>query len=182
LSGRTTVTVALGQKGKPLGAIAGIVLSQSIVSRAHVRRDAAIRQPLQELPVPVGRVGRYRFWLSSLPLRKASEHVLRGHRLLTHPCCRRLYSHNHTTVVVDQVVVVIPQPCRRATLGRIGGIWIRRRYLVLLMHWFFHRVLLLHFLQILTHGVIDLCNIHQLLPWNAALLGRVGFHKTAIDR
>ena len=39
------------------------------------KRQAAIRQPLQELPVPVGRVGRHRFWLSSLPLRETSEHV-----------------------------------------------------------------------------------------------------------
>jgi hypothetical protein len=39
---------------------------------------------LQELPVPVGGVSRYRFWLSSLPLREASEHVLRGYGFLTH--------------------------------------------------------------------------------------------------
>src|SRR5450432_1367885 len=67
LSGRTTVAVARGQKGKPLRAIAGIVLSQSTVSRAHVGCDAPIRQPLQELPVPVGRISRHRIGGSSLP-------------------------------------------------------------------------------------------------------------------
>ena len=50
------------------------------VSGSHIGRDAPIRQPLQELPV--GRVGRDRFWLSSLPLRETGEHVLRGHRFL----------------------------------------------------------------------------------------------------
>jgi hypothetical protein len=35
---------------------------------------------VQELPVAVGRVGRYRFWFSSLPLREAREHVLRVRR------------------------------------------------------------------------------------------------------
>src|SRR5438045_8751759 len=119
LSGRTTVAVALGQKDKPLRAVAGIVLSQSIVSGAHVRRDVPLRQPLPALPVPVGRVGRYRFGLSSLPLREASEHLLRGHRLLTHPCCRRLYSHDHATVAVDQIVVVITQTGRGAAFGGV---------------------------------------------------------------
>jgi hypothetical protein len=42
-SRRTTVAVALRQIGKSLRAIAGIVFSQSTVSRAHVRRDAAVQ-------------------------------------------------------------------------------------------------------------------------------------------
>src|ERR1039457_1556923 len=85
LSCRTTVGVALGLISKSLRAIAGIILSQSTVAGSHIGRDAPIRQPVQVLPVPVGRVGRYRFWCSFLPLRETSEHVLR-HRLLTHPC------------------------------------------------------------------------------------------------
>src|SRR2546422_10373217 len=89
------------------------------VAGPHVGSDASICQPLQELSVPVRRVGRDRFWLSSLPLREASEHILRGHRFLTHPCCRRLYSHDHATVVVDQIVVVVPQSGRCPTLGRV---------------------------------------------------------------
>src|SRR6058998_2399279 len=101
-------------------AVERAVLSVDPVAGSHIGRDAPIRQPLQELPVPVRRVGRYRFWLSSLPLREASEHVLRGHRFLTHPCCRRLYSHDYATVVVDQIVVVVPQPSRRATLGGVS--------------------------------------------------------------
>src|SRR6266568_136786 len=66
----------------------------------------------------------------------------RGHRFLTHPCCRRLYSHDHATVVVDQIVVVVSQPSRRAALGGVGRVRIGGRYLFLLMHWFFRRVLL----------------------------------------
>src|ERR1700675_2064812 len=58
------------------------VLSVDTVAGSHIGRDASIRQPLQELPVPVGRVGRYLFWLSSLPLPETGEHVLRGHRPL----------------------------------------------------------------------------------------------------
>jgi hypothetical protein len=81
------------------------------VAGSHIGRDAPIRQPLQELPVPAGRVGRYRFWFSSLPLRKASEHVLRG-RFLTHPGCRRLYSHDYAAVIVDEIVIVVTQDAR----------------------------------------------------------------------
>src|ERR1700693_411642 len=106
--------------------------------------------------VPVRGVGRHRFWFSSLPLREASEHVLRGHRFLTHPCCRRLYSHDDATVVVDQIVVVVPQPSRRAALGGVSRIGIGGRYLVLLVNRFFQRILLLQFHQILSHRLTDL--------------------------
>src|SRR5450432_4441161 len=84
LSCRTTVGIALGLISKSLRAIAGIVLSQSTVAGSHIGCDAPIPQPLQELSVPVGRVGRYRFWGSFLPLRETSEHVLRGHGFLAH--------------------------------------------------------------------------------------------------
>ena len=103
---------------------------------------------------------------SSLPSGEAIEHVLCGHRLLTHPGCRRLHSHNHATVVVHQIVVVIAQSGWRAALGGIGGIGIRGRHLVLLMHRFFHRVLLFQFLHILTHRMVDLGRFQQLLPRN----------------
>src|SRR5689334_21042107 len=78
LWGRTTITVAFRQVDKSLRAIAGVVLSQRAVSRAHVRRDAAIQQPLQKLPVPVSRIRCDRGRLSSLPLGKTSEHGLCG--------------------------------------------------------------------------------------------------------
>src|SRR5215467_7446547 len=84
LSGWTAVAVTLGLIGKSLRAIAGIVLSQSTVSRPHVRRDATIQQPLQKLPIAIGRIGCDREGLSFLPLDKAGDHVLRRHRLLTH--------------------------------------------------------------------------------------------------
>src|ERR1700693_4214743 len=106
--------------------------------------------------VPVRGVGRYRFWFSSLPLREASEHVLRGHRFLTHPCCRRLYSHDDATVVVDQIVVVVPQSGRSPTLGGVGRIGICGRYLILLMHRLFGGILLLQFDQVLAHGLVHL--------------------------
>jgi hypothetical protein len=44
----------------------------------------------------------------------------------------------------------------RAAFGRIGGIGIGGRYLILLVHRFFHRVLPFQFLQILTQGLMDL--------------------------
>ena len=50
------------------------------------------------------------------------------------------------------------------------------------MHRVFHRVLLFQFLQILSHGVMDLRCFSQLLAWDAALLGRIGFHEAAIHR
>src|SRR5271163_5037236 len=107
---RTAIAVAFGLIREPLGSVERAVLSVDAVTGSHIRSDAPVRQPLQELPVSVRRVGGYRVWLSSLPLRETSEHVLRGHRFLTHPCGRRLYSHDYATVVVDQIVVVIPQP------------------------------------------------------------------------
>src|SRR5437899_3201108 len=116
LSCRTTVAVALGLIGKSLGAIAGVVLSQSIVARAHVRRDAAIQQPLQKLPITIGRIRCYRRWLSPLPLDKAGNHVLCRNRLLTHACRRGPHAHDHATVIVHQVVIVVPQPSRGAAL------------------------------------------------------------------
>src|ERR1700722_6501292 len=52
---------------------------------SHIGRDAAIRQPLQELPIPVGSVRRHRFGLASSPFRETGEHVLCGHCFLAHP-------------------------------------------------------------------------------------------------
>src|SRR5207244_12603321 len=132
-------------------------LSVDTVAGSHVRSDAAVPQPLQELPVAVRRVGCHRFGRSSLPLGKTGQHILRGHGLLTHPsgCC--LYAHDHTAVVVHQIVVVVPQSGRRAALGGIGGIRIGGRYLVLLVNRLLHRVLLFQVHQILTHRTVDLC-------------------------
>src|ERR1700732_4701461 len=64
---RTAIAVAFGLIGEPLGTVERAVLSVDTVAGSHIRSDAPIRQPLQELPVPVRRVGRHRLWLSSLP-------------------------------------------------------------------------------------------------------------------
>jgi len=55
-----------------------------------------------------------------------------------------------------EVVVVVTETSGCPTLGGVGGIWIRGRHLVLLMHRFFHRILLFQFHQILAHCVVDL--------------------------
>src|SRR5208282_620426 len=135
-----------------------------------------------ELPIPIRRVGCHRFWLSSLPLGETGQHSLRGHRLLTHPGCRRLHSDNHTAVVIHQIVVVVAETRRRAAFGRVGGIRIGGRYLILLVHRLFHRVLLLHFPQILAHGVVHLGCLRQRFSRNTTRLGRVRFHEAAIHR
>ena len=111
---------------------------------------------MQELAVPVCRIGRHRFRLSSLPLSETGEHVLRGNGFLTHARRGRLHAHNDTAVIVDEVVVVVPHPGRYPTLGGVGRIGIRGRYLILLMHRLLHRILLFHFPQILPHGVMNL--------------------------
>src|SRR5437762_5090993 len=50
------------------------------------------------------------------------------------------------------------------------------------MHWFFRRVLLFQFLQILTHRVMDLGRFPQLFPWNSTLFGSVRLHEATIYR
>src|SRR5215831_8346584 len=57
LSCRTTVAIALGQREESLGSLARMVLSQSLVPRAPIRRDATIQPPLQKLPLALGRIG-----------------------------------------------------------------------------------------------------------------------------
>src|SRR5215469_1468192 len=118
----------------------------------------------------------------SLPLGKTNDHVLCRHGLLTHPGGRGLHTHDHTAVVVHQIVVVITEASWRATFGGISRIGISGRHLLLLMYRFFYRVLLFQFLQILAHRVMHLGRFLQLLLWNAALLRRIGFHKTTINR
>src|ERR1035437_1714150 len=157
-------------------------LSVDTVAFPNVRSDVAVPQPLQKLPVAIGRVGRHRIGRPPLPSGEAIEHVLCGYGFLTHSGRCGLHAHDHAAVVVHQIVVVIPQTGWRTALGGIGRIGIGGRDLVLLMHRFFHRVLLFQFFHILTHRMVDSGSFRQLLAWNAALLGRVGFDKTAIDR
>src|SRR6266853_1373746 len=152
----TDITVALGLIREPLWTVERTVLSVDTVASPHIRSDAAVHQPLQELPISVCGIGSHRFWFSSLPLRETGEHVLRGDGFLAHARRRGLYSHNHAALIVHEIVVVIPQPSRRAALGGVGGIRIRGRDLILLMRRFFHRVLLFQFHQILANGVVDL--------------------------
>ena len=117
-----------------------------------------------------------------MPLGETGQHILRGHRLLTHARRCGLYSDNHTAVVIHQIVVVVTEPRRHAAFGRVGGIGIGGRYLILLVHRFFHRVLLFHFPQILAQGLMNLGCLRQLLARNAAFLAGIGFHETAIHR
>src|SRR5260370_35286609 len=74
-----------------------------------------------------------------------------------------LDSHNHTTLIVDQVIVVLTQPGRSSTLGRVGCIRIGGRHQLLLMHRLFGGVLLLNFHSILTHDLVQFCCICYLL-------------------
>src|SRR5947207_2301553 len=177
----TQIAIAFRLISKTLGTVVGAPLSVDTVASSHVRGDIPIGQPLQKLSVPVGGIGRHRFCLSSLPVREPCDHVLCRDRLLTHASCRGLHPHDHTTGVVDEIVVVVPQPSRRPSLGRVGGIGICSRHLVLLVYRLFHRVLLFHFLQVLPHRAMDLGSFRQLLAWNATLLRRIGFHESAFN-
>src|SRR5205823_4503736 len=100
------------------------------------------------------------FGRSALPLREKGQHILRGHCLLTHARRRSLHSHDHATVVVHQIVVVVTQSGRSSTLGGESRIGICSRDLILLMHRLFGGILLLEFDQILTHGVVHLRRFH----------------------
>jgi hypothetical protein len=51
-----------------------------------------------------------------------------------------------------------------------SGIGIGRRHLILFLRWFFDRVLLLYFPQILADGVMDLGCLRQLFSRNLAAL------------
>src|SRR5512133_72394 len=167
-SRRTAITVAFRLIGKTLRSIEGAVLALRTLSRPHVRSDFPLGQPSQKLPVPVRRVGPHRFWLSSLPLRETGKHVFRSYGLLAQSRRRGLHSHDHTALVIHEVVVVITQACRRAALGGVSRVRIGGRNLILCMHRFCHRVLLFQLLQILPHPVLDLGRFHQLFPWNTA--------------
>ena len=96
LTGRAEIAIVFRFVSETLGSEEWTPLSVDTVAGSHVRSDAAIRQPLQKLPVPVRRVGCDRFWFSSLPLRETGEHVLRGHGFLAHARRRGLHSHDHT--------------------------------------------------------------------------------------
>jgi hypothetical protein len=65
---------------------------------------------MQKLPVAIGRVGRHRVRRPPLPSGEAIEHILRGHRLLTHSGGCGLHAYDHAAVVVHQIVVVVSQP------------------------------------------------------------------------
>src|SRR4029077_8606807 len=144
--------------------------------------DVSIRQPLQEFAIAIGSVGTHRLGIASLPFGETRDHLFGRHRLLTHARRRRLDTDNHTVLVIHQIVVVVAETRRRAAFGGVSGIGIGGRYLILLVHRIFHRVLLFHFPQILTHGVVHLCSLRQLLARNPALFGGIRFHEAAIHR
>src|ERR1039457_3323490 len=117
LARRTTITVALRKIGETPGSVERTVLAQRTVARAHVVRDVPLNQPWQKLAVAIGGVGHYRLGIASLPCGEASDHVFRGRRFLTHARRRRLHSDNHATLVVHQIVVVVTEARRSASLG-----------------------------------------------------------------
>ena len=114
------IAVAFRLIREPLWAVERAVLPVDTVARSYVGSDVPIRQPLQELSVPVRRIRRHRVWLPSLPLRETCEHVLRGNGLLAHARCRRLHAHDHAAGIVDQIVVVVTEASRGSTLSRLG--------------------------------------------------------------
>lgn len=67
---RTAIAVAFRLIPEPLWTVERTVLSVDTVAGAHIRNDAALRQPSQKLPVPVRRIGGHRLGLASLPLRE----------------------------------------------------------------------------------------------------------------
>src|SRR5262249_19049152 len=84
LASRTDIAIVFGLVSETLGPEVGTPLSVDAVTGSHIGSDVSIRQPLQEIPVPVGRVRRHRFRFAPLPVSEAGQHVLRGHRLLAH--------------------------------------------------------------------------------------------------
>jgi hypothetical protein len=74
--------------------------------------------------------------------------------------CRGLHSHDHTALVIHEVVVVVTQASRRSAFGGVGGIGIGGGHLILCMHRFFYRVLLFQLLQTLADHMLDLCRFH----------------------
>ena len=131
LAGGTEIAIVFGLVSETLGTEERTPLSVNTVTGPHVGRDAAIRHPLQELSVPVGRVSYHRLRRSPLPLGETGQHILCGYCLLTHACRGRLHAHNHATIVVHQIVVVVTEARRCAALGSVGGIGIGRRHLIL---------------------------------------------------
>src|SRR5215813_11136561 len=97
----TEIAIAFRLIRKTIGTVERAVLPMNTVAGSHVGGDVPLGQPLQKLSVPVGGVGGHRFCLSSLPVCEPCDHALCRHRLLTHPCCRRLHSHDYATGVVD---------------------------------------------------------------------------------
>src|ERR1700719_3503846 len=59
LTRRTEIAIVFRFISETRGTEEWTPLSVDTVAGPHIRRDAAIRQPLQELPVPIGRVGRH---------------------------------------------------------------------------------------------------------------------------
>src|SRR3979490_166239 len=139
LACRADVTVAIRQGGKALRTIEWTPGSPDSIPGGHVRRDLPVHQPLQKLAIAIARISSDGLRFPALPLGEASDHVLCGSRLLTQAGACRLHPHNDTAVVINQVVVVIPHACRRATFRRIRGVWIGGGHLVLAMRRLLHR-------------------------------------------
>src|SRR5712692_9720222 len=80
----TAIAVAFGKIGETVGTIQRIVLPQGAVPGPHVRRDATLHEPMQELAVAVSGIGGHGRGFPSLPLSEASNHVSCCHCLLAH--------------------------------------------------------------------------------------------------
>src|SRR3974377_2539884 len=86
LTGRADIAIVFRFISESLGTEEWTSLSVDTVASAHIRRDVPLRQPLQELPIPVGRVGCHRFWWPSLPVAETGEHIFWGYFFLTLAC------------------------------------------------------------------------------------------------
>ena len=69
-----------------------------------------------------------------------------------------------------------------AALGRVSGVGIGGRHLLLLMHGLFGWVLLLQLRQILTYVVFHVRHFRRLFAGNATLLIRIRLNEAAIQR
>lgn len=98
----TAIAVAFRRKAETLGTEERTVLAQSTVSRAHIRGDASLHQPLQKLAVTINRSATTtRF--SSLPFRAKRAPMSWAATVPAHACRHRLHTHDHATAIVHQI-------------------------------------------------------------------------------
>src|SRR6185503_13136187 len=155
--------------------------SSSFWQAALRRNDAAFIEPLQKLPIAVGGICRQCLRQVAVAFTISFDHGVRRCALVTQSCRGSLHAHDDATAVIDQIVVVIAQPCWTA-FGCKRRIRIRGRNFVLLRNRRFDGVLLFQFGQILAHRAVHFGYLCQLLAGNAAVMIGVGLDETAVHR